>query len=181
MHLCSMHHPSPTTGGPLSGAMHPRCILFSNQWMSQFSFLLCYDPFHETHPTSVCRYWAATGNCYYGEQCNFLHSSPPATSNTASGPGTLSRLFGALCVPKSFNKYVCNVSNYACSACSWQGIISLAPGHGQVPKSQRPCRNLALYGYCKFQGKGCEFNHDVVCVFSGLLLFVFYHPGCCAR
>jgi hypothetical protein len=27
------------------------------------------------------------------------------------------------------------------------------------PKSQIPCRNIALHGFCKFQGKGCEFYH----------------------
>lgn len=26
-------------------------------------------------------------------------------------------------------------------------------------KSQIPCRNIPIYGYCKFEGKGCEYNH----------------------
>ncbi|KAG0365280.1 PAB-dependent poly(A)-specific ribonuclease subunit 3 [Gamsiella multidivaricata] len=25
----------------------------------------------------------------------------------------------------------------------------------------RTCRNIVIHGYCKFEGKGCEFNHDV--------------------
>jgi hypothetical protein len=27
--------------------------------------------------------------------------------------------------------------------------------------SNRPCRNIALHGYCKYEGKGCKFSHDV--------------------
>lgn len=30
-----------------------------------------------------------------------------------------------------------------------------------LPKSQRPCRNIEIYGYCKYAGKGCEYNHDI--------------------
>lgn|SRR3990167_1557432 len=30
-------------------------------------------------------------------------------------------------------------------------------------KNLRRCRNLLIHGYCKFQDKGCEFNHDIVC------------------
>jgi PAB-dependent poly(A)-specific ribonuclease subunit 3 len=26
------------------------------------------------------------------------------------------------------------------------------------------CRNLYIYGYCKYEGKGCAFRHDRVCV-----------------
>ncbi|KAI9279488.1 kinase-like domain-containing protein [Umbelopsis sp. AD052] len=26
---------------------------------------------------------------------------------------------------------------------------------------KRLCRNIIIHGYCKFEGKGCEFNHDV--------------------
>ncbi|PKC03691.1 hypothetical protein RhiirA5_363012 [Rhizophagus irregularis] len=26
----------------------------------------------------------------------------------------------------------------------------------------RTCRNLIIHGYCKYEGKGCEFNHDLV-------------------
>ncbi|KAL0091718.1 hypothetical protein J3Q64DRAFT_1846468 [Phycomyces blakesleeanus] len=33
-----------------------------------------------------------------------------------------------------------------------------------VPKAstsaKRPCRNVIIHGFCKFAGKGCEFNHD---------------------
>jgi hypothetical protein len=29
-----------------------------------------------------------------------------------------------------------------------------------IPKNQRPCRNVALHGYCKFAGKGCEYSHE---------------------
>ncbi|KAL9556605.1 hypothetical protein PS6_002260 [Mucor atramentarius] len=26
--------------------------------------------------------------------------------------------------------------------------------------SKRTCRNVIIHGFCKFQDKGCEFNHD---------------------
>ena len=26
------------------------------------------------------------------------------------------------------------------------------------------CRNLYIYGYCKYEGKGCAFRHDRVCL-----------------
>lgn len=26
------------------------------------------------------------------------------------------------------------------------------------------CRNLYIYGYCKYEGKGCAFRHDRVCI-----------------
>jgi len=32
---------------------------------------------------------------------------------------------------------------------------------GFVPKGMRPCRHLRDHGFCKYQGKGCEFNHDI--------------------
>ncbi|CAG8632699.1 1722_t:CDS:2, partial [Racocetra persica] len=25
----------------------------------------------------------------------------------------------------------------------------------------RTCRNLIIHGYCKYEGKGCKFNHDI--------------------
>ncbi|KAF9188255.1 hypothetical protein BGZ51_000716 [Haplosporangium sp. Z 767] len=25
----------------------------------------------------------------------------------------------------------------------------------------RTCRNIVIHGFCKYEGKGCEFNHDV--------------------
>ena len=28
------------------------------------------------------------------------------------------------------------------------------------PKQNRICRNISIYGYCKFQGRGCEFSHE---------------------
>lgn len=28
------------------------------------------------------------------------------------------------------------------------------------------CRNLYIYGYCKYEGKGCAFRHDRVCVYN---------------
>ncbi|KAH3767989.1 PAN2-PAN3 deadenylation complex subunit pan3 [Pelomyxa schiedti] len=30
-----------------------------------------------------------------------------------------------------------------------------------TPRSQRMCRNVSLYGYCKYAGKGCEYNHSI--------------------
>jgi len=36
--------------------------------------------------------------------------------------------------------------------------IALSPSFHQ---SSIPCRNIALYGYCKFAGTTCAFNHDV--------------------
>eukprot|EP00164_Ancoracysta_twista_P005483 GFYU01007519.1.p1 GENE.GFYU01007519.1~~GFYU01007519.1.p1 ORF type:complete len:722 (-),score=117.90 GFYU01007519.1:43-2208(-) len=73
----------------------------------------------------ICRYWQNTGNCFYGEQCNFSHSTG------GGGP----------------------VSAAAPDAGGSKGSPQL------VPKSQRPCRNIAIHGYCKNEGKGCEFNH----------------------
>ncbi|KAI8052246.1 hypothetical protein BDF22DRAFT_687290 [Syncephalis plumigaleata] len=29
-----------------------------------------------------------------------------------------------------------------------------------TPKSTRICKNVIIYGYCKFEGKGCQFNHN---------------------
>ncbi|KAI8983559.1 hypothetical protein BDB01DRAFT_791254 [Pilobolus umbonatus] len=26
--------------------------------------------------------------------------------------------------------------------------------------AKRLCRNVIIHGYCKYEGKGCEFNHD---------------------
>jgi hypothetical protein len=38
----------------------------------------------------VCRYWAASGSCYYGDQCNYLHTSggtlPPLPSHNLASP-----------------------------------------------------------------------------------------------
>lgn len=62
----------------------------------------------------VCRYFATTGSCAYGNQCVYSHSLTEESVASAD----------------------------------------------YVPKSQRPCRNIATYGYCKYQGKDCEFNHD---------------------
>jgi hypothetical protein len=28
-------------------------------------------------------------------------------------------------------------------------------------RAHKPCRNIALHGYCKYEGQGCEFNHDL--------------------
>lgn len=44
------------------------------------------------------------------------------------------------------------------------GRTRAAARAGHLPKSQRPCRNIEIYGYCKYAGKGCEYNHDSVCV-----------------
>ena len=38
----------------------------------------------------MCRYWAASGACYYGDQCNYLHTSggtlPPLPSHNLASP-----------------------------------------------------------------------------------------------
>jgi len=80
------------------------------------------------HLSSICRYFAATGHCYYGDQCNFVHSfqpnqTRPSTENISTSLGTSSS--------------------------------------AHLSKNQRPCRNIEIYGYCKFAGKTCEYNHDV--------------------
>eukprot|EP00027_Filamoeba_sp_ATCC50430_P018522 CAMPEP_0168565566 /NCGR_PEP_ID=MMETSP0413-20121227/13917_1 /TAXON_ID=136452 /ORGANISM="Filamoeba nolandi, Strain NC-AS-23-1" /LENGTH=657 /DNA_ID=CAMNT_0008597453 /DNA_START=148 /DNA_END=2121 /DNA_ORIENTATION=- len=81
----------------------------------------------------VCRYFAATGNCFYGDQCNFAHIRPNEVNNTYStGP-----------TPSTSNE------------------IPESRGTGPKPKHQIPCRNIAVHGYCKFAGAGCEYNHDV--------------------
>lgn len=41
------------------------------------------------------------------------------------------------------------------------------PSKGATPvknnsSSKRTCRNIIIHGYCKYEGKGCEFNHDIV-------------------
>eukprot|EP01102_Stenamoeba_stenopodia_P005770 TRINITY_DN1649_c0_g4_i1.p1 TRINITY_DN1649_c0_g4~~TRINITY_DN1649_c0_g4_i1.p1 ORF type:complete len:791 (-),score=129.88 TRINITY_DN1649_c0_g4_i1:161-2533(-) len=71
------------------------------------------------HPI-ICRYFASTGNCYYGDQCNFAHTFRPTEHNATAPP---------------------------------------PPSH--LPKNQRPCRNVAIHGFCKFAGKGCEYNHEL--------------------
>jgi hypothetical protein len=38
--------------------------------------------------------------------------------------------------------------------------LSEKPPPPSYPK--KLCRNIALHGYCKFAGKGCEFSHDQV-------------------
>jgi hypothetical protein len=48
-------------------------------------------------------------------------------------------------------------------------VAAAAAAASHVPKSQRPCRNIAQFGYCRFAGKGCEFNHDLVCFFTYFL------------
>ncbi|OZJ02266.1 hypothetical protein BZG36_04701 [Bifiguratus adelaidae] len=47
------------------------------------------------------------------------------------------------------------------------GSKSPPPGKQQALKSnsgasRRLCRNIIIHGYCKYEGKGCEFSHDVV-------------------
>eukprot|EP00123_Amoebidium_parasiticum_P014005 comp22277_c2_seq1/m.32970 comp22277_c2_seq1/g.32970 ORF comp22277_c2_seq1/g.32970 comp22277_c2_seq1/m.32970 type:complete len:641 (-) comp22277_c2_seq1:587-2509(-) len=29
-----------------------------------------------------------------------------------------------------------------------------------IARSRRPCRNIAIHGFCKFKDKGCDYNHD---------------------
>ena len=36
-------------------------------------------------------------------------------------------------------------------------------------KNTKPCRNISIHGFCKFQGKGCEYNHDLVRRFTALM------------
>mmetsp|Transcript_23050 Transcript_23050/g.57729 ORF Transcript_23050/g.57729 Transcript_23050/m.57729 type:complete len:832 (-) Transcript_23050:130-2625(-) len=89
------------------------------------------------NPT-VCRYFLASGNCFYGDQCNYAHIRPDSggggfSSSAAPGPAPSTSSQSPTAAPAAF----------------------------VPPKSLRPCRNIAIHGFCKFAGKGCEFNHDL--------------------
>ena len=45
--------------------------------------------------SNICRYFAATGSCYYGDQCNFLHTHFPNRSlpTEPGGNGTGNPLY----------------------------------------------------------------------------------------
>ncbi|KAL1919136.1 uncharacterized protein VTP21DRAFT_2518 [Calcarisporiella thermophila] len=36
-----------------------------------------------------------------------------------------------------------------------------SPSSKNSANRQRTCRNVIIHGFCKFEGKGCEFNHDL--------------------
>ncbi|KAI8814008.1 hypothetical protein BJ742DRAFT_849292 [Cladochytrium replicatum] len=44
--------------------------------------------------------------------------------------------------------------------------VTASTSNGQTPPrsgnaaKNRTCRNIIIHGYCKFEGKGCEYNHD---------------------
>jgi len=92
--------------------------------------------------STVCRYWAQAGKCFYGEQCNFAHVGPDEATRAASGQGPVAQGPPPVGPP--------------------QGRPQAEAGAGQAfqPKAQRFCRNLALHGFCKYEGMGCEFVHD---------------------
>lgn len=73
----------------------------------------------------ICRYFANTGNCFYGNECNFLHTKPPEVGISSSAPST----------PNSSTAH-------------------------KTAKSQIPCKNIILYGFCRFEGLSCEYNHE---------------------
>eukprot|EP01114_Cavostelium_apophysatum_P016477 TRINITY_DN4696_c0_g1_i2.p1 TRINITY_DN4696_c0_g1~~TRINITY_DN4696_c0_g1_i2.p1 ORF type:complete len:274 (-),score=41.51 TRINITY_DN4696_c0_g1_i2:157-978(-) len=87
--------------------------------------------------SNICRYFATTGNCFYGDQCNFSHVLQSITSENQASHLQTPSVYGA------------NVAN------------ATSP-QKSVPKNLIPCRNVALYGHCKYMGKGCEYNHDNV-------------------
>ncbi|KAI9478636.1 MAG: hypothetical protein EXX96DRAFT_571669 [Benjaminiella poitrasii] len=41
-----------------------------------------------------------------------------------------------------------------------QKTVTLKPLLKGSSNGKRLCRNVIIHGYCKFEGKGCEFNHD---------------------
>lgn len=94
--------------------------------------------------TSVCRYFAASGNCFFGDQCNFSHVTTRPSTSTPTNLTNSSIISISSQFPNT-NQIDSGIQSYT---------------SGIIPKSQRPCRNLALHGYCKYEGKGCEYNHD---------------------
>lgn len=124
----------------------------------------------------MCRHWAASGTCYYGDSCNYLHVSA-GPSGLVTGPPSLREAMAARSVselagPSSSSSSVVgtwpsptpwrddrtNVMADTLTVCG--GLAVVESGGHAVPKSQRPCRNIEIYGYCKYAGKGCEYNHD---------------------
>eukprot|EP01134_Creolimax_fragrantissima_P008087 CFRG8087T1 len=125
-----------------------------------------------------CRYYAMGGMCFYGDQCNFVHAGAPATNpatNSAGGGtgGTISR--GAnggagtdttkykhltqLHQPPSLTDNV-HITPTSSLTPSTSNLTQSVPTPSIPSSSRKPCRNIALHGYCKFQDKGCVFNHD---------------------
>ena len=45
------------------------------------------------------------------------------------------------------------------------------------PRKTKMCRNIGIYGFCKFADKGCEFLHDVVSVLEGPHLSISFHQS----
>lgn len=52
---------------------------------------------------------------------------------------------------------------FGCSALAYPLAAAAAS------KNTKPCRNISIHGFCKFQGKGCEYNHDIVRRFTVLM------------
>jgi len=94
--------------------------------------------------STPCRYFLATGNCYYGDKCNFSHVGWNEYSDNSS---TLDKASSAT---RSTTFSMVNTTT---------GPSSI--GQGSKMKNQTLCRNIALYGYCKFQDNGCAFSHDL--------------------
>ncbi|CUS10682.1 unnamed protein product [Tuber aestivum] len=81
----------------------------------------------------------------------FAQSSPSLRPNTSSGPGisvTSSSPTGSRTTPPPEPRR----SSVASSASS--------PRPKAKDSSSTICRNITIYGYCRFQDKGCAFNHD---------------------
>lgn len=122
--------------------------------------------------SNICRYYAATGSCYYGDQCNFLHTQFPPSSRSlptseGAAPGATS-LYDLESThsshPLSFTHSFVNLLEAFFLSLSFV-TNRVNPCHSEQKghaKSQKPCRNIEIYGYCKFAGKGCDYNHDLV-------------------
>ncbi|KAF9895819.1 hypothetical protein BX616_008756, partial [Lobosporangium transversale] len=68
-----------------------------------------------------------------------------------------------------------NVNSSSASEASWTAKTPTAstpkPSASTTPSTKpasvtnsnkaRTCRNIVIHGFCKYEGKGCEFNHDV--------------------
>jgi hypothetical protein len=102
----------------------------------------------------VCRYYATTGKCYYGDQCNFAHVKSPETT---SAPGLNLLSSPTSNVVNDGGNFTLRLKTVTVATLGSTLYIGSKPN-----KSQIPCKHLATHGYCKYFGKGCEYNHDQI-------------------
>lgn len=85
---------------------------------------------------------AENGAPQISEVAEVLPSKGPATGRLQASPAA---------IPKGTD------SLYGCGRALTTGIAITEAAKDKM------CRNLYIYGYCKYEGKGCAFRHDRVC------------------